>query len=203
MGFPSDNFIQSLIRNDIHSVAKFLNEHHPECYKVFNLCHESDMEYSHLYFENKVEKIPFEDHTPPQFAQILQFCQSMSEWLNENKENVAIVHCKAGKGRTGTMISCYLIYSNRKRDPFEALDEFSMKRCKDSKGVTIPSQRRYVEYFADYLNSNRVYESVELQLNLIEIVVPSEQKTNQFFNCKYLFWLFAFSWAFFLDLVLF
>ncbi len=37
MGYPSDNPIQSIIRNHIVQVAKFLNEKHASSFKVFNL----------------------------------------------------------------------------------------------------------------------------------------------------------------------
>jgi hypothetical protein len=37
------------------------------------------------------------------------------------------------KGRTGTMISCYLIHSMLFNDPFEAMNEFDGKRTKDQK----------------------------------------------------------------------
>ncbi len=80
-----------------------------------------------------VEFIPFEDHSPPKFSQINQFCSIMNQWLSKNPYNVAVVHCKAGKGRTGTMISCYYIYSQKVNNPFDAINEFSSKRCTDSK----------------------------------------------------------------------
>ena len=74
-----------------------------------------------------------EDHNPPSFTQIEQFCKSVDIWLALSVKNVAAIHCKAGKGRTGTMISCYYIYSGTFFDPFEAMDHFSSMRCKDSK----------------------------------------------------------------------
>jgi hypothetical protein len=37
MGYPSDNAIQGLIRNQIGTVSKYLKEKHDESFKVFNL----------------------------------------------------------------------------------------------------------------------------------------------------------------------
>lgn len=44
-----------------------------------------------------VELLPMEDHNPPKFNQIEPFCKNVDNWLNEKINNVAIVHCKAGK----------------------------------------------------------------------------------------------------------
>ena len=41
---------------------------------------------------------------------------------------VVAVHCLAGKGRTGTAIACYLIYSGRFTDPEDALNYYANKR---------------------------------------------------------------------------
>ena len=77
----------------------------------------------------------------------------MEEYLNSDEENVVAIHCKAGKGRTGMMISSFLMYFKLATSADEAMCLFEMERTHDWKGVTIPSQRRYVHYYEGILHS--------------------------------------------------
>ena len=53
--------------------------------------------YNYSEFDNMVESYPMPDHYPPNFIQIEDFCRNVHEWLLMKKDNVAVVHCKAGK----------------------------------------------------------------------------------------------------------
>jgi hypothetical protein len=63
-------------------------------------------------------------------------------------------NCMGGKGRTGTIIICYLFFSQMKHfGTIEAARQlFARKRSAIEKGIVQPSQIRYVQYFSDILD---------------------------------------------------
>merc|ERR1711977_130520 len=146
MGIPSVDY-QKVYRNRIEDVERFLETRHSTNYKVYNLCSEMRNTYAMTRFGGRFERFPFDDHSPPPLGLLYYFCESAHEWLSSHKEHVIAVHCKAGKGRTGTCISAYFLYARLYRTPAEAMAAYGSARTKNRKGVTIPSQRRFVEYF--------------------------------------------------------
>jgi phosphatidylinositol-3,4,5-trisphosphate 3-phosphatase/dual-specificity protein phosphatase PTEN len=164
MGFPSEG-AEAVYRNPMDQVQKFFKQKHDGRFRVYNLC--SERHYDHSKFNGSVCNIAFNDHGPPGFSLVMSFCRDAHKFLSQNPENVIAVHCKAGKGRTGTMIAAYLLYEQHCMNAEEALNFFGSKRTKNSKGVTIPSQRRYVNYFAEFLHRYR-------DGNRLPSTIPSE-----------------------------
>jgi phosphatidylinositol-3,4,5-trisphosphate 3-phosphatase/dual-specificity protein phosphatase PTEN len=150
MGYPADDAsFQSNYRNPYSEVFQFLETFHQGKYKVYNLC--SERSYEITKFKGCTARFPFADHGVPDFELILDFCEDISDFLEQDEENTIAIHCKAGKGRTGLMICAYLLYSGQCADAQEALQFFAEQRTLDGKGVTIPSQIRYVHHFQRYI----------------------------------------------------
>ena len=153
MGFPATG-CEIIYRNSLTDLKAYLDRYHNE-YKIYNLCIEKKRIYpKNLWNGKKVGLFPFNDHAPCPIKLILDFCVDICLYLTTNPGGVAAIHCKAGKGRTGVMIVCYLIFSGLCETTDEALAHYASQRTLNNKGVTIPSQIRYIKYFETYLSAN-------------------------------------------------
>lgn len=102
---------------------------------------------------------------------------SMRNWLHRLDDNddsqlgerVAVVHCKAGKGRSGTVATAYLISQEgwKKEDALQRFTERRM-RVGFGAGVSIPSQLRYIDYIDRWTNKlDKQY--VERPVEILEV----------------------------------
>lgn len=183
MGFPSEN-LEAVYRNDMKETQLFFKTRHTNHYMIYNLCSERD--YDHTKFDNRVVAFPFDDHNCPPFDDMEPFCDKMDEWLCEDETNVAALHCKAGKGRTGLMICVYLIHTGMWKTSAQSLNFYGVARTYNQKGVTIPSQRRWVWYFEKYcqLRDSGVPRPLSRPLIITKIFVSETAPVFHSFNVK-------------------
>eukprot|EP00002_Diphylleia_rotans_P040297 TRINITY_DN9514_c0_g1_i1.p1 TRINITY_DN9514_c0_g1~~TRINITY_DN9514_c0_g1_i1.p1 ORF type:complete len:663 (+),score=126.74 TRINITY_DN9514_c0_g1_i1:65-2053(+) len=148
MGFPGSG-IEGAYRNNIDVVSRFLNEKHGPNYMVFNL---ADRKYDYAKFNYQVVDCGFWDHHPPPLSMLFEICHRMHSWLNADPEHVVVVHCVAGKGRTGLVISSYLLYARVSESIWQGLFHFAVQRSETEEGVSMPSQIRYAYLFSEVMS---------------------------------------------------
>lgn len=158
MSFPSKG-TKAVYRNKIDEVAKFFEDKHSDDknidYMVYNLC--SEMEYDHRKFHGNVRRYQIDDHNVPELEKMIELVDDVQAWLQgapEDRSRVVALHCKGGKGRTGTMICAVLINQNLFEDAGDTLEYFGQRRtdlnvASKFQGVETYSQIRYVHYFQE------------------------------------------------------
>ncbi|KZT61705.1 hypothetical protein CALCODRAFT_490953 [Calocera cornea HHB12733] len=108
MGYPATG-VAAMYRNDRREAKKFIEHRHGDKYWVFNFCPLTENAYDPAFFNGHVSRYPFPDHHAPPLALLALAVREMHAWLSADPERVIVVHCKAGKGRSGTLACAYLL----------------------------------------------------------------------------------------------
>ncbi|TLZ43597.1 MAG: hypothetical protein E6K19_06905 [Methanobacteriota archaeon] len=95
-------------------------------------------------FEHK--KICVEDFMPPTIAQIEEFVSFVETKLSEGKK--VLVHCFAGRGRTGTMLAAFLIHRGMSSEAaIREIRERADRAYGTIRGVIEPQQEEILQHY--------------------------------------------------------
>lgn len=172
---PSSVWPKKAYRNPVDQLVAFLDKKHGEEWAIFEFRAEGTG-YPDEEVYGRIHHFPWPDHHPPPFAIIPNLMAAMRNWLQEKPKDegshrVAVVHCKAGKGRSGTVSCCYLISQEGWRME-DALKRFTLRRMRAGfgEGVSIPSQLRWVRYVDQWTNKLDK-KFIERPVEIVEIHV--------------------------------
>jgi protein-tyrosine phosphatase len=153
MGFPfSPEKRKSKRGNDIRDVSGYLQEKHNGHFMIWNI---SEDAYDYSFFGDQVLEYKFPGHPAPPLGLMFKMCTSMESWLDADERNIAILHCLTGKGRTAVVLACVLTWIGEFSSPMEALNYVAIRKHSNVDALTIPSQRRYIQYFSNVLDGVR------------------------------------------------
>jgi PTEN phosphatase family protein len=163
----------SLYRNPIDEVARFFRvKHSQDGYMLFNCT--SECSYPDAPFGGNVKRFCIDDHNVPPMETMVEFCEELQRLSDERPSMIFAVHCRGGKGRTGTMCCSWLLWTKRCSTAAEALELFEDRRTDKTirgkkQGVETESQKRYVRYFEQYLAAGKKLDPQPRQVRQLVI----------------------------------
>lgn len=177
---PSHTYPQRAYRNPLDHLVTFLDSKHGADWAIWEFRAEGTGYPDHLVYD-RICHYPFPDHHPPPFALMPQILASMRHWLHggaldgsgaataeRHPARVVVVHCKAGKGRSGTASVSYMM-AEEGWTAEDALARFTERRMRPmfGAGVSIPSQLRWVSYVDRWTRNGKKY--TDRPIEIVEI----------------------------------
>ena len=90
------------------------------------------------------EFFPIDDMGVPSLEDAAELCTRVSGWLDE--EIPVVFHCKAGLGRTGTLLACVLVYRGMRAS--RAIDNVKIT---NSYYIQSDPQFKFIEEFGEHI----------------------------------------------------
>ncbi|OWZ15378.1 Phosphatidylinositol-3,4,5-trisphosphate 3-phosphatase [Phytophthora megakarya] len=149
MGFPNMNLgtNRTLLKdNPIDLVAMYLNDKHGGHYMIWNLSEET---YDYTFFDNQVLEFNFPGHPAPPLGLVFKICSSIESWLQADEKNLAAFP-----------------------NAMESLEFVAEQRNTSVEKLTIPSQRRYIQYFNNVMDGVKPRSSPLLLRRVIINTIP-------------------------------
>jgi protein-tyrosine phosphatase len=120
MSLPSHG-IKKYLRIDGKKVSKYFkqkyNDESMSNVMIYNL---SGRKYNYQHFNNRVKEFGFPNHGVPTMKHLWRIITDM-----KSQNCVTVVHCKAGKGRTGSIIASYLLINGECTTADESIKLFN------------------------------------------------------------------------------
>lgn len=158
--YPSEKISigRSSNESSLNKILKFLTETYEKAL-VINLVAEKESYHVDEQYAGSVitRWIHWTDHHALAFSEFVSLIYYIARFM-QDKSKVVFIHCKHGKGRTGTLVSALitLLYSVSLA---EATLIFVQRRAIYDVGVKIESQIRLLRYWCDILDDNKLSSS--------------------------------------------
>lgn len=177
-GAPTTSVWQGITSTRLNDLLNYLHLYYGRNWWIWDLQAEG-CNYRDLNVKNQVFHYRFDDHGPPTIKLMIEAIELIRRFLIESPNNIAVIHCKNGKGRSGTIVCSYLMAYEQYS--LQAANElFTSKRMKpfSGMGVSIPSQLRYLRYFQLILDDS------SLKSKYYRNLLKFESLKITFINCQ-------------------
>ena len=176
----------NLFYNDIRDVGQFLASRHYGSFVVCNVCEyweENGMaNYDHSLLFNQVHSFPTSPHGVPQLFELMHFLRMAGSFLQESPDNVVVIHCSDGCGRSAFFSACLFLWTGLAPNRQTASEIFSQRRTHASLvgpkcGVYDPCQLRYLQYVEQIC-----FDHVDYLKHKVLLVTKVEMVTMPFYS---------------------